>query len=144
MLDRNDRQYFTGQDVQSVLSSLQSTLHASGIQLMPTGPSSWSGRGTLAVWSMVPKIQVSVMPVQGGFFLDLRISPDFEGNGIVLFVVSWFFFFPVAIVLAVLAYQDWQNRQTALFNALWAPLASRMAPPPGPQWPLAPGGAPPG
>jgi hypothetical protein len=134
MLDRNERQFFSGDDVTTVLGSIQNTLWASGVQLAPSGPNAYSGRGQVASFGMMPKVGVSVMPIQGGFFVDVRVSPDFESGALVILVVSWFFFFPIAIILAVLGYQDWQGRQNQLFAALWSPVASRMAQAPTPQW----------
>ncbi len=134
MLDKNERQFFTGEDTQSVIQSLQGTLYQHGIGVTQTGPAQWGGRGQTAAYGMVPKVSISLMPAQGGFFVDVRVSADFETNGLVIFIVAWLFFFPVAIILGFLGYQDWQNRQMQLSQALWAPLAHRIAQPPAPAW----------
>jgi hypothetical protein len=134
MIDQSQRQYFTGQDVQGVITTVQGTLYSAGIQLQQTGPASWTGRGTAASYGMVPKVLIAALPMQGGFFLDVKVTPDFEGSGIVIFIVSWFVFFPLAIVLGVLAYQDWQRRGQQMLQSIWAPLAPRIAQPPGPQF----------
>jgi hypothetical protein len=99
--------------------------------LQQFGPATWSGRGQQAVYGIVPKVAITAQPVQGGFFLDVRMSPDFESNGLILFVVAWVLFFPIALILGVLAYQDWETRQRQLFYAVWSPLAGKMGPPPG-------------
>jgi hypothetical protein len=134
MLDKAERQFVPGQDVASVINTLQSSLYGVGITLAQTGPNQWTGRGQTATYSIVPKIMVSTAAAQGGYFLDVRIAADFEGNGLVLFVLAWFFFFPIAIVLAIMAYQDWQNRQNHLSQVIWSPLASRLGPPPAAPW----------
>lgn len=141
MLDKNERQFFTGSDTQSVIQSLQGTLYAQGIALTQTGPAQWAGRGQTATYAMVPKVSVSLMQAQGGFFVDVRVSADFETNGLVIFIVAWLFFFPVAIVLAIMGYQEWEKRQQALQQALWAPLAHRIAAPPQAAWGAPPVGA---
>jgi hypothetical protein len=140
MLDKSDRQFVPGQDVASVINVLQGSLYAAGIVLAQTGPNQWVGRGQTATYSIVPKVMVSTMAAQGGFFLDVRIAADFEGNGLVIFIVAWLFFFPVAIVLAILAYQDWENRQKYLTGVIWSPLASRLGPPPAAPWGTPPPG----
>lgn len=134
MIDQNQRQYFAGQDVQSVIAALQGALWAQGIQLAQTGPAQWSGKGSAASYAMVPKVSVGVLPMQDGFFVDVKLSPDFDMNGLIIFIVAWLVFFPVAVILAIVAYQDWQNRGQQFFQAVWAPLASRIATPPGPQF----------
>ena len=131
MLDRNERQFFSG-DPQSVVSAIGGSLSSGGIYLTPSGFNSWAGRAPTANYGLVSKVLVTATPIQNGFFLDVRVAPDFESNGIILFVVAWFVFFPVAVILAVLAYQDWQNRQQQLFAAIWGPVANRIVAPAGP------------
>jgi hypothetical protein len=134
MLDRNERQFFTGADPASIVNAIGASLSQAGIYLQPSGFNAWAGRAQNASYGFVPKVMVSAQPIPNGFFLDIRVTPDFDTNGIVIFVVAWLFFFPVAIILAVLGYQDWQNRQQQLFAAIWGPVANRIAPPPAPVW----------
>ncbi len=145
MLDKNERQFFAGNDPQPVIQGISGALYQAGIMLTQTGPNSWGGRAQTGAYGMVPKVAVSVMPVQGGFFIDVRVSPDFETNGLVIFLVAWLFFFPAAIILGLLGYQDWQNRQQQLSGALWSNVQHLMAAPPPPQWgpPVATSGQPP-
>ncbi|MCK6534728.1 MAG: hypothetical protein L6Q84_17285 [Polyangiaceae bacterium] len=134
MLDKNERQFFAQEHAESVLQTVTGTLHAQGVPLAQTGPNQWAGRGQVPSHGIVPKVLVSMMPVQGGFFLEVRAVADIESNAIVLLIVLWLVFFPVAIILAVMAYQDWERRQLYLFQSVWAPLANRIAAPPGPQF----------
>lgn len=134
MLDKTERQYFPGQDLAGVIGILQGTLYNAGIGLQQTGPNQWSGRGNVASWGMVPKVLVSSMPTQEGFFLDVKTTPDVEGGGVVILIVCWVFFFPLAIILGFLAYQDWQNRQTQLSQLIWPPLGPRIGQPPMQPW----------
>src|SRR5688572_7756542 len=106
MLDRNERQYFSGQDIQSIVNAIGGSLSQLGIILQPTGMNTWAGRAPGPSWGMFAKVLVSAVPVQDGFYLDVRVAPDFDSGGIVIFVVAWFFFFPAAIILGVLGYQD--------------------------------------
>ena len=134
MLDKNERQFFPGQDLAGVIAILQGALYNAGISLQQTAPNQWSGRGNVASWGMVPKVLVSSMPTQDGFFLDVKTTPDIEGGGVVLFIVCWVFFFPLAIILGFLGYQDWQNRQNQLSQLIWAPLGPRIGQPPMQPW----------
>lgn len=131
MLDKNERNYFPGTDVNGILTILGGALGQSGIQLTQFGPNTWSGKGNVVNYGIAPKASVTVTQMQDGFFLDVRMSAEFESNGLILFVFAWLLFFPVAIILAVMAYQDWEARMRQLFYAVWTPLAPRMGPPPG-------------
>jgi hypothetical protein len=131
MLDKNERNYFPGADVNGTLTLLGGALAQSGIQLAQFGPNTWSGKGSVVNYGIAPKASVTVTQMQDGFFLDVRMSAEFESNALILFVVAWLFFFPIAIILAVMAYQDWEARMRQLFYAVWGPLAPRMGPPPG-------------
>ncbi len=129
MFDKTERQFFGGQDVQGVIQLLQQVLYSNGVVLSQTGPTTWAGRGTIPSYSIVPRVSVSVSPTPQGFCLDMRTTADNEGSGIVVFVVLWFVFFPAAIIVAFLAYQDFQQRQQALMQAMWAPLSPRFVAP---------------
>ena len=146
MLDKADRQYLRASDPAAILGSIQGAVYPHGIHLQQTGPSSWGGRGTQATYGMLPKVAVTLTPMQDTVCVDVRVSADFETNGLVIFVVAWMFFFPVAIILAVLGYQEWERRAAATMQAIWSPLMPQMVTPPAPAW-GAPGmapGAPPG
>lgn len=144
MLDKNERNYFPGTDVNGTLSILSGALAQSGIELAQFGPNTWGGRGKIVSYGIAPKASVTVTQMQDGYFLDIRMSPDFESNALVIFVISWIFVFPVAIILGVMAYQDWEARMRQLFFAVWSPLGPRMGPPPGYQpMPTGPPVAPP-
>ena len=134
MLDKNERQFLAGSDPNPVIQGISGTLYQAGIVLTQTGPNTWAGRGNVASYGMVPKVAVSVMPMQGGFFVDARIGPDFESNGLIIFLVAWLFFFPLAIVLGVMGYQDWQTRHQQLSGVLWSSVGHLITAPPAPQW----------
>ncbi len=134
MLDKTDQKFLSGDDQQTLVQSMSSVLYQSGIPLQQTGPSQWSGRGSLASYGMVPKVSITLNPGQGGSYCSIRVAPDFETNSVVIILVAWLFFFPIALVLLYLGYQDWQNRQNYLFQSLWTPLSNRIAAPPGAPW----------
>lgn len=134
MIDKNEQRFFGGQDVGAVVQQIQGALYQSGVSLQQTGPNTWSGRSSNSSYGMAPKVTLTTMPAQGGFTVDARVAVDFETNAIIVLVLSWVFFFPLAIILAILGYQDWQTRQNQLLAAIWAPVQSRMMAPPVPQY----------
>lgn len=145
MFDKTERQFFAGQDVNGVVQTLQQVLYANGIALQQTGPSTWAGRGNTPSYGLVPRVSIVAAPTPQGFSVDLRVTADTEGSGIVIGIVLWFFFFPAAIILGYMAYQDFQQRQALLMQSMWGPVSHLfVAPNFGPMFGGQPGpGAPP-
>jgi hypothetical protein len=137
VIERTDRQFFAGTDVDAVLAALAQGLYPQGLVLSQTGPSSWKARGTVASYGVVPEVRLSATPSPQGFFLDVRFTLDLEGTGLVLAVLAWFFCLPLAIVLAVLAYLDIADKLRRLHAAFWTPVAHRII---APNYPPALGG----
>lgn len=142
MLDKNEQRYFGGQDVASVVQQIQGVLYQGGIVMQQTSPNTWGGTGRQESYGMTPRVMLSTMPVQNGFCVDVRVGAELQTNAIIVLVVAWLVFFPVAVILAALGYSDWQNRQTQLLLAIWRPVQNRMI---APQFgvPAQPGFAPP-
>jgi hypothetical protein len=143
MLDKNDRRYLKGSDPAAILGSIQGAAYQAGIQLQQTGPNMWVGRGAIGAYSLVPKLALTITPMQdGACVVDVGISADLESNGIIVLVVAWVLFFPVAVILAVLGYQDWERRAIWLKSVIWTPLAHLMITPPAPAFAPPMGGMP--
>lgn len=145
MFDRTDRQFFAGQDVQSIVGTLLQALHAQGIPTQQTGPATWAGRGTMPSWGLVPKVSIAAAPSPQGFYIDIRVLADIEGSGIAGLIISWFLFFPVALILGYMAYQDFTQRRDYLIHSLWSPVGHLIIAPnyPPPQFGVQPPGYPP-
>ena len=143
MIDRTDRQFFSGSGVAEVVGRLGQGLAAQGLQLGQIGPSNWQGRSNQASYGLVPKVSLSVTPSPGGFCLDVRFTLDLEGSAIIGLVLAWVFCFPAAVVLAVLAYQDITERLRQLHGAFWAPVQHLIVAPNygAPAWQQPPPGA---
>jgi hypothetical protein len=137
VIERTDRQFFAGTDVDAVVTALAQGLHAQGLGLTQTGPSSWKARGTVPSYGVVPEVRVTAMPSPQGFFLDVRFTIDLEGTGVVLAILAWFLCFPLAIGLAVLAYLDVSQKLRVLHGTFWTPVAHRIV---APNYPPALGG----
>ena len=136
MIDRTDRQFFSGDGVADVVGRLGQGLAPQGLGLMQIGPSNWQARSNQATYGLVPKVALSAMPSANGFYLDVRFTFDIEPAAIVGLVVAYFFCFPAAIIFCVLAYQDITERLRQLHAAFWAPVQHLIVAPnyPAPTW----------
>ncbi len=144
MFDKTERQFFAGQDVYGVIQTMQQVLYANGIALQQNGPNTWAGRGTTPSYGLVPRVSLFAQPTPQGFSLDVRITADTEGSGIAIAIVLWFFFFPAAIILGYMAWQDFQQRQALLMQSMWGPVSHLfVAPNFGPVFGSQPGAPPP-
>jgi hypothetical protein len=126
VIDQSEQHYFQGADLASVTQTMQNALYQCGVGLHQTGPDSWTGRANAASYGMTAKVSLSAQRVGEGFSVNLRVSPDFEGTSLIIFIVLWVVFFPAAIIVAVLAYQDFQNRGTHLMRSVWSPVQQHM------------------
>ena len=142
MLNRTERQFFAGSDLQSVMGPIQYTLPSQGIRLQQVGPECWNGQGPPSSWGVVMKISVFAMKSPTGFSLEFQSWAELEGNGAVLLCVLAIFFFPAALIIGFLAYQEVQQRQAVVHHAVWSPVSHLfVAPnfppafaPPGPRY----------
>ena len=135
MLDKADRRYLRSSDPTAIVGNIQGTVYQSGIQLQQTAPNIWIGRGNQASYAIVPKLAITISPVQDAVCVDVRVTADFESNGIIIFALAWIFFFPAAVILAILGYQDFGRRAQWILSAIWTPLSAQMINPPAPAWP---------
>jgi hypothetical protein len=139
MLDKIDRRSFASADLPWVVQTIQATLYQQGISLQQTSPNTWSGRGQQPSYGLVVKAGLTVTQMPDQALVDLLVTADIEGSGIVIVIVAWIFFFPLAIILLVLGYQDWERRSNELRNLVWTPLSKMIAPRAPPPMGAAPG-----
>jgi hypothetical protein len=112
-----------------VVQAIQGGLYQRGIATQQVGPSEWSGRASDTRYAMAPLATLSAYPATGGFVVRANVSAEFETNGLIVFVLLWLVCFPAAVIVAVLAYQEWQKKQSELLFAIWGPVAQRIASP---------------
>ena len=134
MLDRSDRQFFSGNDVNGLINTLLNSLYSAGLPVQQTGPNTWKARGTVPSYGMVPVVSIVAMPTPQGFCVDARCTVDIEGSGIAIFVVLWLVFFPAAIILGIMAYNALSPLPTQVLQVMWTPvqhlfIAPNYAPP---------------
>jgi hypothetical protein len=143
VIDRTDRQFFSGTGVADVVGQLGQPLAGQGIQLIQIGPTNWQARGNQPSYGLVPKVSLTASPSPGGFYLDVRFSMDLDATAIIVLVIAWLFCFPAAVVLAILGYQDISERLRLLHASFWAPVGHLIVAPqyPTPGWLQPPPGA---
>ena len=129
MFDKSERGFFSGNDVNAVVSRLQHALQRSEVPIQQTAPAIWSGKSYRASWSIAPKVTITAAPTPRGFMLDVRVSADIEAGGAIGMVVCWFFCFPLAIILAVFAHQEYTRRQQELFQSMLSEIRHLMIEP---------------
>lgn len=134
MFDRTERAFFAGNDVAGIVNRLQRVLQTDDLFVQQTSPVVWAGKSPRTSWWIAPRVTLMVSPTPRGFVVEARVSADIEPGGAIAMVLSWFFCFPGAIIMAVLAYQDFTNRQRALFERMNGEVAHLMIEPnfPGP------------
>jgi hypothetical protein len=141
VLNRNERQFFAGSDLQAVMGPIQYALAAQGLRLQQVGPEAWATQGPPSSWGVVMKVSLFAMKSPSGFSLELHSGADLEGNGAMLLLVLAVFFFPAALIIGFLAYQEVQQRQAVLHHAVWSPVSHLFVAPNFPP-PFAPPGPP--
>ncbi|HET9955659.1 MAG TPA: hypothetical protein VFQ61_14190 [Polyangiaceae bacterium] len=142
MFEQTERQFFAGTDVNPVITALCGGLQTQGFRGQQTAANTWQAQSLATSYGTSLRVTMWVVPSPSGFAVEARYSAEFENNALIVFAVLWFVFFPAAIVLAILGYQDVTNRLFTLRGSFWMPVASRIvAPNFGP--PLGPGPMPP-
>lgn len=131
MLDTNARWFFPGQDMQGVIHQIGGALYQLGIPITPSGPMRWQGMGPKGSYGLAPKVWLTVMPDQGGFWIDVRLWGDLDVGFLLMLVFAWMFCFPLAIVLMVLGNQSFTQRSSELMAAMQRPVGHLMSTP---QW----------
>jgi hypothetical protein len=129
VLDKTEQRFFGGTDAGPVVQAIQGALYQRGMATQQVGPAQWSGQATQTRWAMAPRATLWTYPAAGGFVVVAQVSAEFENNGLIVFALLWFFCFPAAVIVAVLAYQEWQKKQSELLFEIWGPVAEWMAAP---------------
>jgi len=133
VIGRSERQFFSNTEPQTVLPAIEAALYQRGIIAQPSQTgfpmATWRGKAQQATWGIFCTVSLMVMPVQGGFYVDANVSAEFDTTGLVLGALALFFFFPLGVVLGILGYQDFTNRQAQLFYAIWSSVSIHIAQP---------------
>jgi hypothetical protein len=128
VFDRTERGFFAGNDVARVMAPLSRALESEAIPLQQTAAASWVARGTQISWGMVQRVSLVVSPTPQGFMLEARVSADIQPGAVVPLVIMWIFCFPLAILLGLLAHQDFTKRQAELLDRMREAVEPLMIP----------------
>jgi hypothetical protein len=119
---------------QSVEGALPGAVYQAALaQVQQTMPAFWQGRSATASWGMFTTVSVRMQPSPGGTSVQLQVGAELETMSIVILVVCVLLFWPIALVLGYLAYDDFQKRRAAMMYAIWTALGA--GPPPAPTSP---------
>jgi hypothetical protein len=129
VFDKGARWFFPGQDVQGVVAQVGGALYHRGISLAPSGPMRWTAVGTSAGLGFVPKVWISVLQDQGGFWLDVRLRGDLDPGSVVLLVLSWTFCFPLGALLLYTKHQAWVQHADNMMLSMQQPVAHLQSTP---------------
>jgi hypothetical protein len=126
---KSARWFFPGQDVQGTVGQMGGALYHVGVNLAPSGPMRWQGLGPSGSYGLQPKLWVTIMPDQGGFWVNVNVSVEVGVGFIVLFALSWMFCFPVALLILLLSNSSFTQRSDEILYTMQHPVAHLMSTP---------------
>jgi hypothetical protein len=141
MFRRQDRVVVGGIELPALLQGLQSTMHSQAI--VPFGaasPGGYVGMGPGVGYGVRPKVSVHCYPMQGGTVVDIELVAEVDSSSMVLGILLLVVFWPIAVILGVLAHQAYERYASQLLVNIRSVLAPYMqaasppfpiAPPPG-------------
>jgi hypothetical protein len=108
----------------------QAIYESSSVQLAQMQPYFWQGRSQGHVWGMHAELTVRTMTTADGTNVAVTVGAQLEQNALIVFVLSCFFFFPMALVLGLLAYNDFTSRRFVLMESIFARISAATGKPP--------------
>jgi hypothetical protein len=129
--------------------SLEGTLpgvayNAAGMQLQATMPLVWQGKGQAGSYGFQPSIVVRAAPTQGGTSVEIRLGAEIESSWIAIYIVMVLLFWPIALILGYMGYDEFQKKRTMMFQGIWQNLGGPQQQPSGYGVGAPPGGPPAG
>jgi hypothetical protein len=141
MFSKKERLFLQNVDPNTLLQTVQSTLQQQAI--VPTAPTGggYLGIGPNIGYGIKPKVTVTVIPAQGGHFVDISIGTEFDQSSMVLAIILLVIFWPILALLAFFAYQGFEQRagyMLATLRSVLAPYAGANPGAPGAYYPPGP------
>ncbi len=103
---------------------------ATGAALVQVGPTMWSGRSMAKSWGITPTVLLNAAAAQGGTGVQITIGAELDTTGWVLFILAAVFFWPAAVLIGFLAYDDFNKRRQYALQVFWSQLGAPAAPSP--------------
>jgi hypothetical protein len=131
VFNRGDRLFFAASDAQAVMTPMLHVLSAYGVVPYQTGPASWTGQSPPSTWGLALKSNVYAVSSPHGLTVEVQTLAHLDFSiGIVLFYILFLFCLPAALVIALLAYNDFTQRQTAVLFSIRQSVAHKLVAPP--------------
>jgi hypothetical protein len=116
-----------GAQVQNALP--QAVYEASAAQMVQMQPGYWQGRSVGSVWGMQAEVTVHTMATPQGAQVHVTVGAEVAQNPLIVIALLCFFFFPAAILLGIVAYNDFSSRRLVVMEGVFARLATATGTP---------------
>jgi hypothetical protein len=103
---------------------------ATGVPLVPYAPGAWSGRSLGKSWNVSLLVSVQTMPGPGGLGVQITTGAEVDQTGWILLCVMLVFFWPAALVVGYLGYDDFNKRRQIVHQQIWGMLGAGAPPSP--------------
>jgi hypothetical protein len=107
----------------------QAVYEASATQLAQTQPYFWQGRSYGSVWGMHAEVTVRTMTTPDGTSVHVTVGAQVDQNALIALILIFFFFFPVALVLTLLGYNDFTARRVMVIEGIFSRLSAATGKP---------------
>ena len=98
--------------------------HATSAALVPVAPQAWTGKTMTRSYGLATTVSTRVMAVSGGTSVEVTVGAELDTSSIVILVVLLVLFWPVALVLGYLGYDDFTKRRAYAMHMVWQNLAA--------------------
>ncbi len=107
----------------------QAVYESSSVALVQAQPYFWTGRSVGSVWGMQAEVTVRTMTTPDGTSVSVTVGAQVDQTGLIIFVVLCFIFLPAAVILAVVAYNDFTSRRVAVMESVFGRLSAATGKP---------------
>jgi hypothetical protein len=107
----------------------QAVYEASSAQVAQMQPYFWQGRSYGSVWGMQAEVAVRTMTTPDGTSVHVTVGAQIEQNALIVFILMCFFFFPAALIIGLLAYNDFTSRRFVVMEGVFARISAATGKP---------------
>jgi hypothetical protein len=130
MLEQSDYRVLPGAGEAFAQSIPARVGHATGVALVPYAQGAWSGRSVGKSWNTSLLVSVQMMPAPGGMGVQITTGAEVDQNGWIILIVLLVFFWPAALLVGYLGYDDFNKRRQVIHQQIWAQLGAPAMPGP--------------
>lgn len=105
--------------------------HGVGLSSTPIGPGALRAIGRGDSYGVAPELTIQLQPGPQGAQVQVRYGASLSQGAVIALVVLVLVFWPVAALLAWLAYKDFTTRRLSTFPMVWHALTPQALPPAG-------------